>query len=76
MHRNDRPEAPKLGFAGVLIWQGDSKLSKRVMTAANDVEMWHREVERGAEALDNAWRRADLRQSHVRRQREASELVQ
>ena len=26
----------------------------------------------GAEALDNAWRRADFRQSNVRRQREAS----
>ena len=38
--------------------------------------MWHRGVERGAEALDNAWRRAGLRQSNVRRQREASEFVQ
>ena len=46
------------------------------MTAANNVEMWHRAVERGAEALDNAWRRPDLRQSYVRRQREASELTQ
>ena len=46
------------------------------MTAANDAEMWHRAVERGAEALDNAWRRADLRQSYVRRQREARELIQ
>ena len=46
------------------------------MTAANNVEMWHRAVERGAEAFDNAWRRADLRQSYVRRQREASELIQ
>ena len=33
-------------------------------------------VERGAEALDSAWRRADLRQSNVQRQREVSEIVQ
>ena len=46
------------------------------MTAAKNVGMWHRGVERGAEALDNAWRRADLCQSIVRRQREASEFVQ
>ena len=32
--------------------------------------------ERGAEALDSAWRRADLRQSNVQRQREVSEVVQ
>ena len=37
-----------------------------IMTAAKNVGMWHRGVERGAEALDNAWRRADLRQSNVR----------
>ena len=43
--------------------------------AANNVDTWHRAVERRAEALDNAWRRADLRQSYVRRQREASELI-
>ena len=43
--------------------------------AANNVDTWHRGVERRAEALDNAWRRADLRQSYVRRQREASELI-
>ena len=36
--------------------------------------MWHRGVERGAEALDSAWRRADLRQSNVQRQREVSEF--
>ena len=46
------------------------------MTAAKNVGIWHRGFERGAEALDNAWRRADLRRSHVRRQREASESVQ
>ena len=42
------------------------------MTAAKNVGMWHRGVKRGAEALDNAWRHADLRQSNARRQREAS----
>ena len=35
------------------------------MTAAKNVGKWHRGVERGAEALDSAWRRADLRQSNV-----------
>ena len=43
--------------------------------AANNGDTWHRAVERRAEALDNAWRRADLRQSYVRHQREASELI-
>ena len=37
------------------------------MTAAKSVGMWHRRVERGAEARDNAWRCADLSQSNVRR---------
>ena len=46
------------------------------MTAAKNVGMWYRGVERGAEALDNVWRCADLRQSNVRRQREGSEFVQ
>ena len=36
------------------------------MAAAKSVGMWHRGIERGAEALDNAWRCADLRQSNVR----------
>ena len=45
------------------------------MTAAKNVGMWHRGVERGAEALDSAWRRADLRQSNARRQREVSEFL-
>ena len=40
------------------------------MTAAKNVGMWHRSVERGAEALDNARRRTGLRQTNVRRQRE------
>ena len=46
------------------------------MTAAKNVSMWHRGVERGAEALDSAWRRADLRKSNVQRLREVSEFVQ
>ena len=46
------------------------------MTAANNMGKWHRGVERGAEALDNTWRRADLRQSNVQRQREVNEVVQ
>ena len=122
----------QLGFAGALIRQGDSRLSKRVMfgrlpmqgpkregrpktswvdclqksiesfgavlrkgkgrkwvafgvvvkdgrdwmTAAKNMDKWHRGVERGAEAHDSAWRRANLRQSNVQRQREVSEVVQ
>ena len=46
------------------------------MTAAKNVGRWPRGVERGAEALDSAWRRADLRQSDVQHQREVSEVVQ
>ena len=46
------------------------------MTAAKNMGKWHRGVERGAEALDSAWRRADLRQSNVQRQREVNEVVQ
>ena len=46
------------------------------MTAAKNVGKWHRGVERGAEALDSAWRRPNLRQSNVQRQREVSEVVQ
>ena len=46
------------------------------MTAAKNVGKWHRGVERGAEALDSAWRRADLRQPNVQRQREVSEVAQ
>ena len=45
-------------------------------TAAKNVGMWHRGVERGAEALDSAWQREDLRQSNLQRQREVSESVQ
>ena len=46
------------------------------MTAAKNMGQWHPGVERGAEALDSAWRRADIRQSNVQRQREVSEVVQ
>ena len=46
------------------------------MIAAKNVGMWHRGVEREAEVLDNAWRRADLHQSNVRRRREASGFLQ
>ena len=46
------------------------------MTAAKNVGIWHPGVERGAEALDSVWRRANLRQSNVRRHREVSEFVQ
>ena len=46
------------------------------MTAAKNMGKWHRGVEMGAKALDSAWRRADLRQSNVQRQREVSEVVQ
>ena len=120
------------GFAGALVRQGDSRLSKRVMfgqlavqgpkrggrpatswvdclqknleafgavprkgkgrkwvvfgvvveeerdwmSVAKNVGKWHRGIERGAEALDSTWRRADLRQSNVQRQREVSKVVQ
>ena len=121
----------QLGFAGALVRQGDSRLSKQVMfgrlvvqrpkrggrpatswvdclqknldafgavlhkgkgwkwvafgvvakdgrdwmTAAKNVGKWHRGVERGAGALDSAWRRADLHQFNVQRQREVSEVI-
>ena len=42
------------------------------MTAANNMDIWHRGVEKGAVALENAWRRVDLRQSNLPRHREAS----
>ena len=35
------------------------------MTAAKNMGKWHQGVERGAEALDSTWRRADLRQFNV-----------
>ena len=66
-----KDKGPKWVAFGVVVKDG-----RDWMTASNNVEMWHRAVERGAEALDNAWRCADLRQSYVRRQREASELKQ
>ena len=46
------------------------------MTAAKNAGMWHRGVGRGAEKLDSAWRRADLRQLNVQRQREVSDFLQ
>ena len=52
------------------------KYGRDWMTAAKNVGTWHRGVERGAEALDSVWRRADLRQFNVQRQREVSEVVQ
>ena len=66
-----KDKGPKWVAFGVVVKDGRDQ-----MTASNNVEMWHRAVERGAEALDNAWRCADLRQSYVRRQREDSELKQ
>ena len=42
------------------------------MTAAKNVGKWDRGVERGAEALDSAWRHTDLRRSNVQGQREVS----
>ena len=61
----------KLIVFGVVVKDG-----RGWMTAAKNVGKWHRGVERGAEALDSAWRRADLRESNVQRQREVSEIVQ
>ena len=46
------------------------------MTAAKNAGMWHRGVEGGLEALNSAWRRADLCQSNVQRQREVREFLQ
>ena len=45
-------------------------------TAAKNVGKWHRGVERGTETLDSAWRRTDLRQFNVQRQRKVSEVLQ
>ena len=42
------------------------------MTAAKNVDMWHRGVEKGAETLQIVGRRADLRQPNVQHQRETS----
>ena len=46
------------------------------MTAAKNVGKWHRGFERGAEALDSAWRHAGLRQSNVQRQLEVSVVIE
>ena len=42
------------------------------ITAARNADKTHGGFERGAEAFDKAWRNADLRQSNVQRQHEAS----
>ena len=54
---------------------GVAKDGRDWMTAAKNVGKWHRGVERGAEAIDSAWRRADLRQINVQRQREVSKAI-
>ena len=66
-----RRKGPKWVAFGIVVKDG-----RDWMTTAKNIGMWHRGVERGVEALDNAWRRADLCQSNVRRQREASRFVQ
>ena len=35
------------------------------MAVTKNIDMWHRGVGKGAGALDNAWRRTNLRQSNV-----------
>ena len=47
------------------IWSYFPKEGRDWITAAKNVGMWHRRVERGAEALNNAWQCEDLRQSNV-----------
>ena len=46
------------------------------MSSAKNVRMWHRVIEKGVGALDKACRRADLHQSNVWFQREASRFIQ
>ena len=46
------------------------------MTPAKNVDMLHQGVGKGAEAYDDAWQRADIHQSNVRRQRKSSGFVQ
>ena len=46
------------------------------MAAARNVDMWYRGVEREAETLDNARRRANLHHFNLRHQREAVGSVQ
>ena len=48
------------------------KDGRESMTAAMNVGMWHRGVEREAQTIDNAWRCANLRQSNLRHQHKAS----
>ena len=42
------------------------------MTAAKNVGMRHRRIEKGSEVLEKAWRRANLRQSRMPPQRDAT----
>ena len=42
------------------------------ITSAKNVGMLHQGVKKGAEASDDAWRRTDIHQSNVRRERKAS----
>ena len=42
------------------------------MTSAKNVDMLHQVVKKGAEASDDAWRRIDVHQSNVRRERKPS----
>ena len=46
------------------------------MTPAKNVDMLHQGVGKEAKASDDAWRRADVHQSNVRRQRKSSGFVQ
>ena len=46
------------------------------MTPAKNVDMLHQVVKKGAEASDDAWRRIDVHQSNVRRERKSSGFAQ
>ena len=50
----------EMGLFGVIVKDG-----RDLMTAANNMDMGHRGVEKGAEALENAWRRMDHRQHNL-----------
>ena len=47
----------RVAFGVVVITHGGDE-----MTTAKNAGMWYRGVKKGVEALDNAWRRADLQQ--------------
>ena len=55
---------------GVIVKDG-----RNSMAAAKNVGMRHRRIEKGSEALENAWRRANLRQSRVPHERDATVVV-